>query len=134
MQKYDKRKVTLCFFAVRRGADPYKIKPEYRKQSKDKIKSYIRFFFCICRRKRKSYQKENAEKKFRALRSATVAADGSRKPLKRLDLNFNRRAKTLLWVCENIVVRAKTQEESAAIPHFSAIFSKSRVFLHNENE
>ena len=31
----------------------------------------IRFFFCICRRKRKSYQKENAEIRFRALRSTT---------------------------------------------------------------
>ena len=33
----------------------------------------IRFFFCHRRRKRKSYQKENAEQKFRALRSATKA-------------------------------------------------------------
>ena len=31
---------------------------------------FIRFFFCTCRRKRKSYQKENAERKFRTLRSA----------------------------------------------------------------
>ena len=54
-----------------------------------KIRYSIRFFFCYRRRKRKSYQKENAGMRFRALRSATVAADGSRKPLKRLDLNFN---------------------------------------------
>ena len=33
----------------------------------------IRFFFCHRRRKRKSYQKENAVKRFRALRSATKA-------------------------------------------------------------
>ena len=33
----------------------------------------IRFFFCKIRRKRKSYQKENAEISFRALRSATRA-------------------------------------------------------------
>ena len=32
-----------------------------------------RFFFCRSRRKRKSYQKENAEISFRALRSATRA-------------------------------------------------------------
>ena len=33
----------------------------------------IRFFFCHRRRKRKSYKKENAEIRFRALRSATKA-------------------------------------------------------------
>ena len=47
-----------------------------------------RFFFCIFRRKRKSYQKENAGMRFRALRSATVAADGSRRLLKKAGENF----------------------------------------------
>ena len=45
----------------RRGADPYKLKPKYSQQPKQDIKSFIRFFFCIYRRKRKSYEKENAE-------------------------------------------------------------------------
>ena len=49
---------------------------------------FIRFFFCTCRRKRKSYQKENAERRFRALRSATADTGGSCKPLKRLERNF----------------------------------------------
>ena len=48
----------------------------------------IRFFFCRSRRKRKSYQKENAGMRFRALRSATVAADGSRRLLKKAGENF----------------------------------------------
>ncbi len=47
-----------------------------------------RFFFCRSRRKRKSYQKENAGMRFRALRSATVAADGSRRLLKKAGENF----------------------------------------------
>ena len=44
----------------RRGADPYKLKPKYSQQPKQKI--YVQpAFFCIYRRKRKSYKKENAE-------------------------------------------------------------------------
>ena len=82
----------------RRGADPYKLKPKYSQQPKQEIKSFIRFFFCIYRRKRKSYQKENAKMRFRTLRSATADTGGSCKPLKRLERNFNRkrRAKTLI--------------------------------------
>ena len=68
---------------------PLLFKAQISPTDKRKIRYSIRFFFCKIRRKRKSYQKENAEISFRALRSATVAADGSRKPLKRLDLNFN---------------------------------------------
>ena len=45
----------------RRGAAPYKLKPKHNQQTKQEIKSFIRFFFCIYRRKRKSYQKENAD-------------------------------------------------------------------------
>ena len=36
-------------------------KPEFHKQPEWKIKPFTRFFFCICRRKRKSYKKENAD-------------------------------------------------------------------------
>ena len=42
------------------NADPYKIKSEYSKHPKEKIRCSFRFFFCIYRRKRKNYQKENA--------------------------------------------------------------------------
>ena len=48
----------------------------------------IRFFFCICRRKRKSYQKENAEIRFRALRSTTTAVGGRHRLLKKAGENF----------------------------------------------
>ena len=75
----------------RRGADPYKLKPKYSQQPKQDIKSFIRFFFCIYRRKRKSYQKENAGMRFRALRSTTADTGGSCKPLKRLERNFNKK-------------------------------------------
>ena len=40
---------------------PYRLKPKSRQQPKDKIKPFIRFFFCHRRRKRKSYKKENAD-------------------------------------------------------------------------
>ena len=60
-QKREKKKVSLSLFAGRRGADPYKIKPKIPSIAKRKIKFSIRFFFCTCRRKRKSYQKENAD-------------------------------------------------------------------------
>jgi hypothetical protein len=38
---------------------------------------------------KKSYKKENADRRFRTLRSATVAADGSRRLLKKAGENFN---------------------------------------------
>ena len=40
---------------------PYSIESKLCQQPKQKVKYSIRFFFCIYRRKRKSYQKENAE-------------------------------------------------------------------------
>ena len=55
-----------------------------------------RFFFCRSRRKRKSYQKENAGMRFRALRSATVAADGSRRLLKKAGENFIKSARNFI--------------------------------------
>ena len=71
-EKYDKGKVALWFYRVVEGADPYKLKPKYSQQSKQEIKSFIRFFFCIYRRKRKSYQKENAERGLTHMRSMCV--------------------------------------------------------------
>ena len=86
------------------GADPYKIKLKYIQQKSKRLNPHppvsatpthmlricvnSRFFFCRSRRKRKSYQKENAGMRFRALRSATVAADGSRRLLKKAGENF----------------------------------------------
>ena len=93
------------YYAGRRGADPYKIKLKYIQQKSKRLNPHppvsatpthmlricvnSRFFFCRSRRKRKSYQKENAGMRFRALRSATVAADGSRRLLKKAGENFN---------------------------------------------
>ena len=54
-----------------------------------------RFFFCRSRRKRKSYQKENAERRFRALRSATTAVGGRHRLLRKM------RAKTTVWRAKN---------------------------------
>ena len=64
--------------------------------SQRKNQIFIRFFFCKIRCKRKSYQKENAEISFRALRSATDAAVGSCRLPKNAGENFNGLAKTLL--------------------------------------
>ena len=49
--------------------------PESQSPLNSQNKRYMpfRFFFCKIRRKRKSYQKENAERRFRTLRSATRA-------------------------------------------------------------
>jgi len=66
--------------------------------SQSKRLNPTRFFFCTCRRKRKSYQKENADKRFRALRSATVAADGSRRLLKKASENFIKSARNFIGV------------------------------------
>ena len=52
---------------------PYSIESKLCQQPKQKVRYSIRFFFCICRCKRKSYQKENAGMRFRALRSTTRA-------------------------------------------------------------
>ena len=87
-QKREKGKVSLCFFAGER-CSPLQAKTRVQQTSRIKDFCPIRFFFCKIRRKRKSYQKENAEISFRALRSATDATVGSCKPLKRLERNFN---------------------------------------------
>ena len=68
---------------------PYSIESKLCQHPKQKIRLLIRFFFCICRRKRKSYQKENAEIRFRALRSATTAVGGRHRLLKKAGENFN---------------------------------------------
>ena len=52
---------------------PYSIESKLCQHPKQKIRLLIRFFFCIYRRKRKSYEKENAGMRFRALRSTTRA-------------------------------------------------------------
>ena len=57
-KKRDK-KVSLCFYTAAASRRPTR-EPKSRQQPKQKIKTSTRFFFCICRRKRKSYQKENA--------------------------------------------------------------------------
>ena len=59
-EKYEKRKVTSWFFT---GEQCSPLPFEFKVQHVAKTKNFcpIRFFFCICRRKRKSYQKENAE-------------------------------------------------------------------------
>jgi|GEM_PF-3300997 len=96
---------------------------------------FIRFFFCICGRKRKSYQKENAKEDFalcgarqelrvppsrrrRHTCFAYVSIPRLRKPPQRLDLNFNgkRRAKTFMVVKSN---SAKTK----ALPFAKATLS-----------
>jgi len=73
------------------------------RQKKNQIS--IRFFFCTCRRKRKSYQKENAEIRFRALRSATTAVGGRHRLLKK------RRMKILLRAGENLFLQKLYKEE-----------------------
>ena len=67
---------------------PYHAKPKYSQETKEKIRCSFRFFFCTCRRKRKSYQKENAEIRFRALRSATTAVGGRHRLLKKAGENL----------------------------------------------
>ena len=94
-----------------------------RVQQTSRIKDFcpIRFFFCIYRRKRKSYQKENAGLRFRALRSATRATRSwLRRLLKKAGENFSRQAKTLivrenfnrawkLWLCAKTLVMAEVK-------------------------
>jgi len=83
-EKYDKRKVSLSLYG---GSKPYPVSATPTHMLRICVNS--RFFFCRSKRKRKSYQKENAGMRFRALRSATVAADGSRRLLKKAGENFN---------------------------------------------
>ena len=64
---------TPTAFASQIGQFPPYDKSPSPLNSQNKRFMPIRFFFCIYRRKRKSYQKENAEIRFRALRSATRA-------------------------------------------------------------
>ncbi len=71
-EKREKRKVSLCIIAGER-CSPLQAKTRVQQTSRIKDFCPIRFFFCKIRRKRKSYQKENAERRFRALRSATRA-------------------------------------------------------------
>ena len=57
MQKRDKGKVALCFFAGDQWS-PLLSKPQISPKAKIKNIYFPRFFFCHRRRKRKSYQKE----------------------------------------------------------------------------
>ena len=83
------RKTKLFYFSSRANdVRPYHTISKSRQQPKQEIKSFIRFFFCIYRRKRKSYQKENAEIRFRALRSTTTAVGGRHRLLKKAGENF----------------------------------------------
>ena len=52
---------------------PYKIKPKYIQQTKQKIKVHSAFSFDEEGAKEKATKKENAERRFRALRSTTKA-------------------------------------------------------------
>ena len=72
-EKRDKGKVSLCFFTGRRGADPYKIKPQVPSIAKRKNQMLFSLFLLLMPPQKKSYQKENAKWRFRALRSATKA-------------------------------------------------------------
>ena len=65
------------------------------RQKKNQIS--IRFFFCTCRRKRKSYQKENAEIRFRALRSATTAVGGRHRLPQKAGENFIEGGRKLIF-------------------------------------
>ena len=57
------------------------------------IKHRARFFFSHKRRKRKSYQKENAVGEFRSLRRATAVSSAAHdKVLKKLEQNFSAEA------------------------------------------
>ena len=86
MQKYDKGKVSIR----RQQATALQDKNPSTQIAKRKNTCPIRFFFCHRRRKRKSYKKRKRRwGSFRALRSATVAADGSRRLLKKAGENFN---------------------------------------------
>ena len=60
-------------------------------------------FLRVSRHEEKAIKKK-CHVSFRALRSATAATGGSCKPLKRLDLNFNGRAKTLIMACAHSCV------------------------------
>ena len=117
-QKYDKRKVTLCFFAGER-CSPLPESQRPRQKPKQKIYAPSAFSFAYAGAKEKAIKKENAERRFRALRSATkTPRPRPRKPLKRLDLNF--------MVSENFVFglqkRPFTEKEIAKSPEKSGLF------------
>ena len=89
----------------RRGADPYKLKPKYSQQPKQKIYVQPAFSFAYAGAKEKAIKKKTPKEDFalcgarRGLRVppsrrrrhtcfAYVSIPRLRKPLKRLDLNF----------------------------------------------
>ena len=102
-EKRDKGKVSLCFFTGRRGADPclgdanthaphmcqfpYKIKPKYSQQTKQKIKVHSAFSFAdaaakekLSKRKRRVEISRSAERdKSSALLIAPPSPKGGRK-------------------------------------------------------
>ncbi|HBO66609.1 MAG TPA: hypothetical protein DD628_08045 [Clostridiales bacterium] len=55
----------------RRGADPYKLKPKYSQQPKQKIYAPSAFSFAYAGAKEKAIKKKTPKQRFRALRSAT---------------------------------------------------------------
>ena len=57
----------------RRGADPYKLKPKYSQQPKEKSNSPFAFSFAEAGAKEKAFKKKTPKLGFRALRSATRA-------------------------------------------------------------
>ena len=71
-EKREKKKTFFMFLYGGSKPPPYD-KTQSIANGQNKRFMPIRFFFCIYRRKRKSYQKENAGRRFRTLRSATRA-------------------------------------------------------------
>ena len=88
-QKYDKGKVSLCFFAGRRGADPYKIKPKVPSTAKGKIKSPFAFSFAKSGAKEKAIKKKTPKEAF-ALCGARPTPPSARAAFPKM------RAKTLM--------------------------------------
>ena len=84
IQKRDKGKVSSRANNVR----PYRTNHKLSQLKRKNICPF-RFFFCRSERKRKSYQKENADARFRALRSATDATVGSCRLPQKAGENFN---------------------------------------------
>ena len=76
----------------RRGADPYKIKSEYSQQPKQKIYAYPLFLLHIQAQKKKLSKRKRRNKISRSAEHDEDSASSTRKPLKRLDLNFNEKS------------------------------------------
>ena len=99
--------------------------PSTANRRNKKTKPLSAFSFAYAGAKEKAIKKKSADTRFRALRSATVAADGSRRLLKKAGENFNLACESFnRWTAKTLLCTQKRQDFSCLF--HSELFQRFR--------